>query len=579
MAIVSGDVMIERLSRYFFKSPSWPISIGIIVILGLIIDGASLRFAQNIHFFGTLAFTIPALAGFILTRPLVALFHRRITWNRSALLALSCDVIAVIITLTGLVIDISLLPLSYAIALGFLFGGRLVVLVAIADYRIGRMMIPAFIQSGAGLAVGLAIFLPPFGLLALLLFVVFGAGFVLLIWAIERPLYRAFHINGLSFLNTFIAHLTDGSKTMEDFFREIGEEVYVPQVSLFFRKKSGTGVIFTVPNVHPGPMGEIGGGNLPKYLQSAFPELVLVSHGTATHDFNVVAEDEIEKIVSAIREGTGRLTYSSQASRSFRSEEGAVSALSQVFGDALLIISTRSPQKTEDIDYGIGMAIMAEGHRNFPHVAFVDAHNCFTGDISVVLPGSLPALEYQRAALSAIDQGQLQERYLFEIGASQVLLPFKRIEGFGDQGIETMVVRAGGQTTAYILIDGNNVQEGVREQLLDKALTLVDEAEIMTTDSHVVNTLSGKNPVGFRVPPEDIVPFIERSVKEAIDDLSPAEIAGQTVLCERIRVFGSQRIVQMASTVNAMILFIPPLSVAILLLAFLLSILIYLVII
>jgi putative membrane protein len=51
------------------------------------------------------------------------------------------------------------------------------------------------------------------------------------------------------------------------------------------------------------------------------------------------------------------------------------------------------------------------------------------------------------------------------------------------------------------------------------------------------------------------------------------------VLCERVKVFGSQRMVQMASTVNAMVLFIPPLSIAILMLAFLLSVLIYLIII
>jgi putative membrane protein len=50
------------------------------------------------------------------------------------------------------------------------------------------------------------------------------------------------------------------------------------------------------------------------------------------------------------------------------------------------------------------------------------------------------------------------------------------------------------------------------------------------------------------------------------------------VTCERIVVFGSQRIAQLASTVNTMILFIGPLSIAILLLAFLLSIIAYIVI-
>lgn len=577
--VLSGDVKMERLSRFIFTSPSWPISLAIIFVLGFVIDGASFRFAQNFHFFGTIAFTIPALAGVFLTVPVIAAFKRHVTLNRSALLSLGCDVFAVIITLTGMVINVSFLEISYAISLGLIFSLRLVILVAIADYRPARMIIPSLIQSVAGLLVGLLVFPPPFALLTIILLAIFGAGALVLIWVIQRPLYRAFHVNGLSFLNTFISHITDGSKTMEDFFREMGEDAYIPQVSLFFRKKTGRGVLFTVPNVHPGPLGDIGGGNLPGYLQSAFPELVMTAHGTATHDFNLVAEDEIEKIVTAVKEGTGHLVFSHQASRSFRYTEGAVTSLAQVFGDSLLIVATRCPERTEDIDFGIGLAIMGEGHRKFPNLAFVDAHNCFNGDMSAILPGTLEALEYQGAANHAIDQGSGEERFAFEIGASQVIPPFDRTAGFGDQGIETLVVRAGGQTTAYILIDGNNVQEGIRDILVERALKYVDQAEILTTDSHVVNTISGKNPVGYRVQSEEIFPYLERSLEEALTDLSPAEVAGDTALCKGIRVFGSQRMVQLASTINAMVIFIPPLSMAILLVAFLLSIVIYLIII
>ena len=577
MKAVGGDVRIERLSRFLFVAPSWPVSLAIILILGFIIDGASLRYHQEIRFFGTLCFTLPALAGFLVTKPLVNMSSQRITWNRSALLALSCAVLSVIITLIGMVASVSLLPFAYAVSIGFIFGGRLIVLAAIADYRQTRVLLPAFVQSGTGLLVGVILFPPPFGLLALLFSLVFGAGFVLLIWAIERPLQRAFHIHAMSLLNTFIAHTTDGSKTMEDFFREIGEEVYVPQVSIFFRRLQKSGLLFTVPNVHPGPIGEIGGGNLPRYLQSAFPDLVMVSHGTATHDFNLVAEDEIEKIVTAIREASRDLRFASQASRSFRSGYGSVSLLYQVFLDTILIVSTRSPEKTEDIDLGVGMAIMAEGHRSFRHVAFVDAHNSFTGDISSIQPGTLAAYEYQEAALQAVTAAPDHELFPLEIGIAQVIPPFTRSEGFGDQGIEVLVAKAGGQTTAYVLIDGNNIQAGIRDQLRDHLLTRVDEAEVMTTDSHVVNLVSGKNPVGLQVPVDAILPWIDRAVGEALADLSPAEAAGSTALCERVNVFGSQRVVQIASTVNAMVLFIPPLSIAILLLAFLLSLMLYMI--
>ena len=51
-----------------------------------------------------------------------------------------------------------------------------------------------------------------------------------------------------------------------------------------------------------------------------------------------------------------------------------------------------------------------------------------------------------------------------------------------------------------------------------------------------------------------------------------------TVECEKIVIFGSQRIAQLASAVNAMLSLIGPISIALLLLAFLLSLIAYLVI-
>jgi putative membrane protein len=236
---IGGDVKLGQLTRFLFIAPSWKRSLVIIALLGLLIDGVGVRAwvilpVSNFPFSGTIAFTLPALVAPVF--------------------------------------------LFYAISLGFIFGLRLFVLVAIADYRIPRMLVPAFVQSGTGILAGMFLFPPAAGFLifALVLHCVFGLGFVLLIWLIERPLQRAFRIRGLAFVNAFIAHTTDGSKGMEDFFREIGEEIFVPQESLFFLRRNGKGVIFTVPNLHPGPMGEIGGGNLPHILHDNFEEETLL---------------------------------------------------------------------------------------------------------------------------------------------------------------------------------------------------------------------------------------------------------------------------------------------------------------
>jgi putative membrane protein len=255
-----------------------------------------------------------------------------------------------------------------------------------------------------------------------------------------------------------------------------------------------------------------------------------------------------------------------------------VHLLFQRFGDAILLVATRSPQRTEDLDFAVGMAIMAEGHRWYPHVAFVDAHNCMTDLSSPVLAATLTATEYQRAAQTAMESCLSEPLQPFAIGVAHQTVPFSREQGFGDLGIQVLVIDVAGQKTAYVLIDGNNMAQGMREVLLETILSRVDNAEVMTTDSHVVNTISGKNPVGMHVPPSEFLPFVMQAVGDAITDLAPAQAAAGTAHCDRVVVFGSNRISQLASTVNAMLIYVAPLSLAMLLLAFLLSLVAYIVI-
>lgn len=578
-----SDVRLGQLTRFIFTAPSWKRSLFLIVILGFLIDGAGVRAwvilpFSALPFSGTLAFTLPALIALALTKPIIEYNGKTMTWNRSALLALACTVFGVIITYMALISSVKLIPLSYAISLGFVFGLRLLVLVAIADYRISRMLVPALTQSGVGVLAGMVVFSPSFGILALVLHVVFGLGFAILIWMIERPLKRAFKIRGLAFINAFIAHMTDGSKGMENFFREMGEEIFVPQVSFFFHRGEKKPIIFTVPNLHPGPMGEIGGGNLPKVLHDSFDDETLVAHGCATHDFNLVSETEINKVIYAMQKSRKEISYTSVAGRSGHLTQGSVQVLYQRFGDSVLLVTSRSPLRTEDVDFSIGMTIMAEGHRWFPHVAVVDAHNCMTDLSSPVLLATLTATEYQQGSLEAMDRCRTTPLYPFRAGVAHVSLPFKREQGFGDLGVQVLVIEVDSQRTAYILMDGNNMAEGVREVLLGQILTIVDHAEVMTTDSHVVNTITGKNPVGMNVPPSEFLPFVMDAVRAGIDDLAPSEVAGSTAHCERVVVFGSNTISQLASTVNAMLVFVAPLSLAMLLLAFLLSLIAYIVI-
>jgi putative membrane protein len=574
-----SDVRIEGLSRYIFSAPSWRRSLVIIVLLGVIIDGASLRTGRGVFLLGTLGYIIPALIAFLATPPLVHLAGKPITPNRSALLAMACTVFGVIISFSPLLFVFPwIFSQLYAISLGLVFAVRLLVLVAIADYRVSRMLVPALSQSLPGLVTGAFFFGMFFVEFAVLMHLLFGAAILVFIWFFERPLRRSHRISALSFLNAFIAHNTDGSKNLEDFFREIGEPVYVPQASIFFRREGLQDITFTVPNLHPGPMGEIGGGNLPSVLHKALGGKTLVAHGCATHDFNLVSESEIDKIIRAVEGAKNNLDFSGEATKSCRFAAGTVKVLAQGFGDTILMVSTRSPEKTEDLDFSIGLAIMTDCRRHFRHVAFVDAHNSMVEISDPVMPATYTAYEYMRAAEDAAEGIGLEYSGPMKVGFSHRRVPFSREQGFGDLGIMVLVVATGGQHTAYVLIDGNNMVSGLREQLRDALADLADDSEIMTTDSHSVNTVTGLNPVGRQVPFEEILPHVREAVELARADCAPAEAAGSTAWCKGVVVFGSHRISQLASTVNTGLVFLGPLGLAILVFAFILSFIAYVVI-
>jgi len=61
--------------------------------------------------------------------------------------------------------------------------------------------------------------------LSIILHVTFAVGVLLFIIVIERPMKANFKVGPLELANAFLAHLSEGSKKLDDFFRSIGESV------------------------------------------------------------------------------------------------------------------------------------------------------------------------------------------------------------------------------------------------------------------------------------------------------------------------------------------------------------------
>jgi len=568
-----NDLKLEALSKYIVTTPSWAKSTALILLLcGCVEIMAMLGSHHSLahpSLFPVFAYLLPALAALALTPALAGLFGGKLTYGWSGLTADIGLVISLFVSLSPVLFFTSSFPVFFAASLAFVFAFRMLLLAAVVDFHLRRVVVPALIHSGIAV-IGAAPFLGlPFVQLSVLLHISFAAGVLVFIIVVERPMKANFRVGPLELANAFLAHLSEGSHKLDEFFRSIGESVVVPQVSLALQREGKEEILVTVPNVHPGPLGEIGGSNLPKILHGILGSGSMVFHGAASHDFNPVDEEEVKKLGAEVLATLPRTCTNNGCTVPVRHRSGSVDVLVQAFGDTVIAAATRSPEVTEDLEFAVGFAIIKSGEKYFRNVGFIDAHNCMDALSDGVYPGTELAMEYMNAAETAFAAASREPQAAFSAGYAARAFPFTRQEGFGDLGVQVLVIETRGRSTAYVLVDGNNMQTGARDEIRKRLHSLVDECEVMTTDTHVVNTVSGRNQVGLKVPVDSFYPFIEKAVRAARDDVAPARSAGVTHYCHGIVVFGSQRISQLASTVNGMMGFLLPIAIIVILGAFL----------
>ncbi|MGQ4554681.1 DUF2070 family protein [Halobellus sp. GM3] len=637
------------LSRYIFRAPSWYASLSFALLLAALAgiaafdSGAYARTWRGLFFLGRDAWegiffigvpTVVAAAG---TTWLDRRVGGRLTRNRSSLLALVSETILVtIVTLAAIVSVFTGLGQRFVfdalvIGLASIFAFRLLVVMAVSGSSVLVASIPAGLQTAAAavllfvyggtlrfLSVGgplldaylteylsrtesapaelSAITAEHFLLLALTcgLYALAVYAFVV---AVDRPWQRSLGVSLLDFLRGFVGHVAEGSRELEEFFQQLGEEAIVPVSVLSFRTGPGAEKArFVLPMIHPGPMGEIGGGNFPERVAADCSGLVFPPHATAGHDFNLVTEREVDTILDAARTAASKVEYGRDATRSVRARSGEASMLGQAFGDDALLISTYAPGYADDVEFGVGLSAATEARTSgLDDVVLVDAHNSNDGlsgpDLGHVTPGSKRAFDMISAAgitgerLSAADQGDL------ELGVAWDETPWTPTDGIGPLGVRVAVTAVDGQETAYVLVDGNNMEPGLRDELVDALVGsgapsesreagaaddgTVDSAEVMTTDTHIVNTVEADNQVGAAIDWGDLRTLVCDLLAEARADLEPVE-AGVAVERTEVTVFGNDRTETLASHANAVVAMGGAFAVSVILAAVAVSVLIFL---
>ena len=382
--------------------------------------------------------------------------------------------------------------------------------------------------------------------------------FVLAIYAfitiIASPFKKNLGIGVLDLLSLFIAHMNDGSNSLEGLFENMSEAIDTIVTFVSFKSENGIKALFISPSVHPGPLGDLGGSNMPTLLANKFDHFTMVAHGPSTHDFNPIAVSEIDKVEDAIRNGLDNVKYSQDASRFVRYNSEKANIGVQFFNEGMVILSTFAPEAVDDIEFGVGLTMMAQS-RNKCHVKnsiIVDCHNSFSPESGEVLPGN--AEVFQRIdVIDKIDPNQ--SKHEIKVGCyANNLDDLDKQEGIGESGLKTMIIEVDSQRTAYVLFDSNNMERGFRQEIMDAVSDLeIDEIEVMTTDTHTVNTLSrGYNPVGI-AKREELIEYVKISIKEAIEDLEKVEVGTGTEKIRNLNTFGPKNSTELISTISSVV--------------------------
>ena len=288
MTATQGDL--AALSRFVFRAPRWYTTLAFALLIAAVSGVAAFDSAfvlddawQGVFFVG-----VPTVAASLLTPIFDQRLGGQLTYNRSSLLALTCELVVIGI-LTAAATAVLVTPLeqpfvfdALLVALASIFAFRLLIVMAVSRHRLAVAAIPASIQTVAGAALlfvytgtlryyqfGGALvdrlfsradhanlpmsFAPEDFLLLGGMCALYAGAVWLFLVVIDRPWQRSLGVSVLDFIQGFIGHVAEGTRELEDFFEEIGEDAVVPVTVLSFRDANAGDekARFVLPMIHP----------------------------------------------------------------------------------------------------------------------------------------------------------------------------------------------------------------------------------------------------------------------------------------------------------------------------------------
>ena len=362
----------------------------------------------------------------------------------------------------------------------------------------------------------------------------------------SMSLFRAFMLNWVVGLNA----------PFEELLEKLGQNEDIEVTFLKFDSYKPKAAII-VPLVHPGPFKNIGSSLLPSLLKREFEKEfgcdTCVPLGILGHELDLASQAQNHKIITQVINSAKFPASADKATPFVKVTEGFVTASCQVFGKTAFLSFTLAPKTTEDLPQQLGRIVREEAESlGLECSIVVNAHNSINDTVDV--EASLNTL--QEVASKCLKKAVSLPSYAFEVGASTVFPEaFTLKDGMGQGGITAVVVKVAEQKTAYVVIDGNNMVSGLREEILSALKAAgFHESEVFTTDTHAVSALvlgrRGYHPIGEVMNHEKLISYMQEAAKAAAASLAPCNAGSLRLVVPNVRVIGKARLESLSMLVD-----------------------------
>jgi putative membrane protein len=380
---------------------------------------------------------------------------------------------------------------------------------------------------------------------------------LLFVSLIDRAGRQTYGVSSMSLFKAFMLNwVADITGPFEEFLEKLGKDEDV-EVSFLKFDSSKPKAAIIVPLVHPGPFKNIGSSLLPSMLKQEFENEfgcdACVPLGILGHELDLASQAQNQKIIDRVKDSAKFVASSGKATPFVRVTDGSVTASCQVFGNAAFLSLTLAPKTTEDLPQELGRIVREEaGKHGLDCAIIVNAHNSINDTVNI--DASLPTL--CAVASDCLKQTVSLPSQPFEVGAATVFpKEFSLKDGMGPGGITVIVVRVAEQKSVYVIIDGNNMISGLREEILSALTPLgFHEGEVFTTDTHAVSAVilgrRGYHPIGEVMNHERLISYIKEAAKTAAAKLESSKAGCRSVVVPKVRVIGDTRLESLSTLID-----------------------------